>query len=140
MADVGLRLADTSAWHRSDHPVVSETWRRLLGADLVATTEPVMLEVLYSARGPDEYEDLVRGLDALRRLPCDMQAIERALEVQRSLAHRRPLHHRVAIPDLLIAAVAELSGAIVWHYDADFERVAEVTGQPVEWLAARGTL
>ena len=140
MADVGLRLADTSAWHRSDHPAVSEAWRRLLEADLVATTEPVMLEVLYSARSPDEYEDLVRGLDALRRLSCDMQAIERALEVQRSLAHLRPLHHRLAVPDLLIAAVAELSGAIVWHYDADFERIAEVTGQPVEWIAARGTL
>jgi hypothetical protein len=44
------------------------------------------------------------------------------------------------MPDLLVAAVAELEGAVVWHYDEDFDRIAEVTGQPTEWVAPRGSL
>ena len=44
------------------------------------------------------------------------------------------------IPDLLIAAIAEAAGAIVWHYDEDYERIAEITGQAVEWVAPRGSL
>jgi hypothetical protein len=65
----------------------------------------------------------------------------RALEVQRRLGERAALHHRsVKIPDLLIAAAAELGGATVWHYDEDFDRIAAVTGQPCEWIAPRGTL
>ena len=39
------------------------------------------------------------------------------------------------IADLLIAAASEAAGAVVWHYDADFDRIAAVTGQPTEWIA-----
>jgi len=28
----------------------------------------------------------------------------------------------------------------VWHYDEDFDRIAAITGQPVQWLAPRGSL
>ena len=63
------------------------------------------------------------------------------LEIQHQLAWRGGLHHRsVKIPDLLIAASAEAGGAILWHYDADFDRIAEITGQPAEWIAPRGSL
>lgn len=44
------------------------------------------------------------------------------------------------IADLIIAAAAEAAGATVWHYDADYERIAAVTGQPTEWIAPRGSL
>jgi predicted nucleic acid-binding protein len=64
-----------------------------------------------------------------------------AAEVQRQLARHGPLHHRsVKIADLIIAAAAEQAGAIVWHYDEDFDRIAGITGQPVEWIARRGSL
>lgn len=139
MAELTLNLADTSAWHRSDHPEVSAAWRRRLEADSIATTDPIRLEILYSARSPEEYDRLVDRLDALRQLPCGDAAFRRALEVQRLLA-RRPLHHRVPVGDLLIAAAAELAGATVWHYDADYDRIAAVTSQPVEWIAPRGSL
>jgi predicted nucleic acid-binding protein len=47
-------------------------------------------------------------------------------------------HHRsVGVADLLIAAVAEVHGATVLHYDSDFERIAEVTGQAHEWIVPR---
>jgi predicted nucleic acid-binding protein len=115
-----ILLADTSAWHRSGHPEVATEWRRLLEGDLIATTAPIRLEVLFSAQTARDYDAISLELDALHQLPCDTPALLRALDVQRLLAHSRPLHHRVAIPDLIIAAVAELSGTVIWHYDRDF--------------------
>ena len=46
-------------------------------------------------------------------------------------------HRAPSIPDLLIAAVAELAGLIVLHVDKDFELIADVTGQAVERLRQR---
>ena len=43
------------------------------------------------------------------------------------------------LPDLVIAAVAELHGLTVMRYDADYDRIAEVTGQPAEWIVPRGS-
>jgi len=106
----------------------------------VATTVPIRLEVLFSARSGLDCDAISRELDALHQLPCDAAVLQRALDVQRLLAHSRPLHHRVAIPELIIAAVAELSGAAVWHYDRDFDRIAAITGQKVSWLAQPGSL
>ena len=142
MADLGeLLLADTSAWHHSASPRVSELWRRNLEESRIATTPPVRLEILFSARSARDYDEIARELSAIHQLPCGDEAWGRALDVQRRLAHVGALHHRsVQIPDLLVAAVAEIAGAIVWHYDSDFDRIAEVTGQPMQWLARRGSL
>jgi len=135
-----LLLADTSAWHRAPHPSIAPLWQEHLAAHRIATTEIIRLEVLYSAQSPLDYDHVAAELEALRSVPCTQEALQRALSTQRQLAHLRPLHHRVAITDLIIAAVAELSDATVWHYDADFERIAGVTGQAVEWIAERGSL
>ena len=137
----GLLLADTSAWHRSSRPAVAEQWRENLAEDRIATAAPVRLEILFSAQSAREYDAIARELRALRQLPCGDDAWARALDVQRQLAHRKALHHRsVRLPDLLVAAVAELEGAIVWHYDEDFDRIAAVTGQRTEWVAPRASL
>jgi predicted nucleic acid-binding protein len=120
---------------------VVERWRRHLEEDRIATTPPIRLEVLFSAQSARDYELVAQRLDALHQLPCGQEAFERALEVQRALAKRRALHHRsVKIPDLLIAAAAEIGGAIVWHYDSDYDRIAAVTGQQTQWIARRGSL
>ena len=137
----GLLLADTSAWHHSGSQWVAARWRRELNEDRIATAAPVRLEVLFSAQSARDYDAIARELSAVCQLPCGDEAWERALDVQRRLAHKQGLHHRsVKMPDLLVAAVAELEGAIVWHYDEDFDRIAEVTGQPIEWIAPRGSL
>jgi predicted nucleic acid-binding protein len=61
---------------------------------------------------------------------------DRAIEVQLLLADRG--HHRApSIPDLMIAAVAELAGLVVLHIDKDFDLIASITGQPVERLRLR---
>lgn len=44
------------------------------------------------------------------------------------------------MPDLLIAAAAEASGLTVIHYDADFDRIASLTGQPVAWVVRKGSV
>jgi predicted nucleic acid-binding protein len=38
-----------------------------------------------------------------------------------------------------VAAIAEARRLTVLHYDADFELIAEVTGQEQEWIVERGT-
>lgn len=141
MAALTLYLADTSAWHRSTRPEIAEAWERRLKDDALATCSQVRLEILYSARSADDYERLATELTALHQLPSGAAEFERALEIQRALARRGGLHHRsVKIPDLIIAATAESAGAILWHYDEDYDRIAEITGQSVEWIAPRGSL
>ncbi len=141
MAALTLYLADTSAWHRASHPDVAAAWQSWLRADSLAICAQVRLEILYSARSAEEYDQLHDELLALHQLPCGTAQFERALEVQRKLARRGGLHHRsVKIPDLLIAASAETAGAVVWHYDEDYDRIAEITRQPTEWIAPRGSL
>lgn len=49
-------------------------------------------------------------------------------------------HQRGRIPDLLIAAAAESRGLVVLHYDADFDRIAAVTGQVCEWVVPAGSV
>ena len=57
----------------------------------------------------------------------------RALEVQQLLADQG-MHRAPSIPDLLLAASAELFGLTLLHVDKDFELIAAVTGQSVERL------
>ena len=53
--------------------------------------------------------------------------------MQRLLAERGQ-HRAPSIPDLLIAAAAELNQRTVLHLDKDFDLIAELTTQPVERL------
>jgi predicted nucleic acid-binding protein len=138
---VTMYLADTSAWHRSSHARVAAAWASRLDADEIATCAQVRLEVLYSARSAADYARLAEELLSLHQLDCGAAQYERALDVQRTLAEAAALHHRsVKIADLLIAAAAEAAEVTLWHYDQDYERIAAVTGQAVEWIARRGTL
>jgi predicted nucleic acid-binding protein len=58
---------------------------------------------------------------------------DRSVEVQSLLAERGQ-HRAPSIPDLLIAATAELADLTLLHLDKDFDLIAELTGQPVERL------
>jgi len=60
------------------------------------------------------------------------------MQVQRLLAETSQRARK--IPDLLVAAAAEELEAVVLHYDADFDRIAAVTGQRCRWVAPSGTL
>ena len=107
----------------------------------VATCDMVRMELLYSAQNAREFRALRSELDVLPDCPIGKQQWERALEVYEELAKRGGLHHRaVKHPDLLIAAAAEAAGALVLHYDEDYDRIAAITGQEVRWIAPCGSL
>ena len=65
--------------------------------------------------------------------------LDRAVEVQDVLAAGSQ-QRGAKIADLLIAAAAEAAGLVVLHYDHDFDLIASVTRQPVEWIVAPGTV
>ncbi len=131
-------LADKSALAHMDTPAVATRLGPLLTEGLAATCAVVDLEVLYSARGPTDYEALREERRAFAEVPITPAVMERALHVQRLLA--RSGRHRVPIPDLIIAATAESADLTVLHYDADYEQIATVTGQPQTWVVPRGTI
>jgi predicted nucleic acid-binding protein len=118
-----LELADTSAWHVSRRaPDLRVTFDDQLKAGEVATCDMVKLELLRGARNPewrralDDYEEVCRS------------------------GPGNDYHRGVSHPDLLIAAAAEAAGVSLVHYDEDFDTIASVTGQPMRWLAPRGSL
>ena len=131
-------LADKSALARITHAPVAERLIPLLLARQVATCAVIDLEVLYSARSLRDYEATQVERAGLPTLPLTETVGTRALEVQHLLARRG--QHRVPLPDLLIAATAEVNGVAVIHYDADYDRIAQVTGQPTEWVVPRGSI
>lgn len=132
---MALYLADTSAWHRSSRAF--DRWLELVN-ELVLCT-PVLLELLVSARGPADYRTVSDNLLGFRQFPLDDRAERVATRTQAALAARS--QHRGPTPvDLLIAAIAEVNDATLLHYDRHFDTIARVTGQPMEWLARRGSL
>ncbi|MCG6956853.1 MAG: PIN domain nuclease [Gemmatimonadetes bacterium] len=132
-------LVDKSALARMTSAPVRARLGPLIQAGAIATCSIVDLEVLYSARNHEEHERIrARRLLAYERVPLTQRVFDRAVEVQGALA--RTGHHRLPIPDLIVAAAAESAERIVLHYDADFDRIAEVTGQPVEWVVPRGSV
>jgi predicted nucleic acid-binding protein len=130
-------LVDKSALEQRRHRTRARDLLALLLAEgALATCHVIALEVLYSARNVDDYEILRSDLAALPWLPVTVAAMDRALEVQHALALRG--QHRLPLPDLMIAATAELHDATVLHYDHDYDLIASVTGQPTQWIVERG--
>jgi len=133
-----LHLADKSALeqrrHSAEARLVLET---LLVENLLASCHVIALEVLYSARNLRDYEMLQRDIAAIRWIPVSEPVMDRTMEVQYLLAKRG--QHRIPLPDLMIAAAAEVVDAVLLHYDSDFDRIAAVTGQATKWIVPRGT-
>jgi predicted nucleic acid-binding protein len=138
MAAVARFLADTSALARLRHPAVDKRLSPLIEAGLVATCGVVELEVLGTARTRREYDAVAATRAAAYEwLPCNDAEWKRALDVQQELVRRGRLRG-VKLPDLLVAATAERNDVTVLHYDHDFDLIADVTGQNVEWIVPRG--
>ncbi len=131
-------LVDKSAFEQQRYSNDADaTLRSLAAENQLATCAIVALELLYSTRGPADYETRWNHLASLTWLPVDEEVTRAALDLQRRLA-QRGLHRR-PIPDLLIAATALVHDATVLHYDKDFDLIAEVTGQPARWIIPRGS-
>jgi predicted nucleic acid-binding protein len=128
-------LVDTSALVRIGASADADEWAARIERGFVRISTVTRLEVGFSARSGTDLRT------ALRRPPLSAMPVEhltpsiedRAIEVQLLLADRGQ-HRAPAIPDLLVAATAELAGLVVLHDDKDFELIAELTGQPTERL------
>jgi predicted nucleic acid-binding protein len=133
-------LADTSVLaRRGTRPEVREVLAPLFLSGQIATCGVIDLELLYSASSPRHYATLATVLRALPRVHMTEAVLDRALDVQGRLA-KRSQHRGVPLPDLIVAACAERADLTVLHYDADYERIAALTGQPVQWVVPRGTV
>jgi predicted nucleic acid-binding protein len=132
---VSVLLADKSAleWARRDARARA-AFLDLRTAHVVAACHMTALEICCSARNQSDLEMLLAGQRALEWLPVSEAVMGRALEVQRLLAARSGNGHRRPIPDLIVAATAELHQAEVLHVDNHYDMIAEVTGQAVRRL------
>jgi predicted nucleic acid-binding protein len=141
----GLALLDTSVWARMrDGRIAGRGAERILERlerGELASTEPLLLEMRYSARDGAEFALLAEELGALPLLELDRAAIDGALQAQAKLAANRRISHRVKPVDLLVAAVADRHGAGVLHYDGDYDLIAKHTDLRFDstWAAKRGS-
>jgi predicted nucleic acid-binding protein len=132
---MSLVVIDTSVWARVRSSAIATAVAEAIAVNAVAMTEPLLLELLRSARDEKELLELREEYAALHQIPFSAAIAARSLEVQAALARRD--HHRAASPvDLMVAAAAESVGAEVWHCDRDYELIAEVTGQAYRRFSA----
>jgi predicted nucleic acid-binding protein len=96
------------------------------------------LDVVYGSRARD-VADVVEERRALPEAPITADVMLRALQTARAMA-AAGFHRGAKLVGLVIAAAAEAAGLTVLHYDADYDRIAAVTSQPMEWIAAAGSL
>ena len=128
-------LIDKSALTRLAVSSDAAQWAERIERGRVRIATVTRLEMGFSARSGKDLRN------ARRRPPLISMPVEyltptiedRAVEVQAVLADQGQ-HRGPSIPDLIIAATAELAGLVVLHVDKDFDLIAAVTGQPVERL------
>ncbi len=140
MAAVANYLADTSALARMHHPVVAAVLAPLIEAGVVATCGVIEFELGWATRTGAEFDQLRADRDAgYEWLATQDEDWRRALDVQASL-WRGGRMRAVGLPDLLTAAVAERERVTVLHYHGDYDFIAQVTGQQMQWVVPRGTV
>jgi len=140
MATVASYLAGTSALARLRHQPVAAVLGPLIEAALVATCGVIEFELGWATQTAAEFGQLRADRDAgYEWLATHDEDWRRALVVQRALWHSGHVR-AVGFPDLLVAAVAERERVTVLHYDADYDLIARITGQPLQWVVPRGTV
>ncbi len=128
-------LIDKSAIGRLHLASDAETWAERVDRGLVRISTVTRLEIGFSTRSGGDHRTLFAD-PPIASMPVEYltPVIEdRALAIQSALAERGQ-HRAPSIPDVLIAATAELAELTVLHLDKDFELIAALTGQPVERL------
>lgn len=120
------------------HPEVAAVLAPLIEAGVVATCGVIEFELGWATRSGREQlrADRDAGYEWLATHDEDWR---RALDAQASL-WRSGRMRAVGLPDLLIAAVAERERVTVLHYDSDYDFIAQVTGQPTQWVVPPGTV
>ena len=132
---VSTWLIDKSAYTRIAQSPDAQTWIGRIERGMVRISSVTRLEVGYSLRSAAQAR-VESASPPLVLMPVEYltpAAEDRAIEVQLLLADRGQ-HRAASIPDLLLAALAELSGLTVLALDKDFDLIAQITGQAIERL------
>ena len=128
-------LIDKSALVQLNAAVDAVEWASRIDRGLVRISTVTRLEVGHSVRTAADHRLLLTE-PPISAMPVEYltpKIEDRALELQFALAERG--HHRApSVPDLLIAATAELANLTVLHLDKDFDLIAELTGQRFQRL------
>ena len=128
-------LIDKSAIARLHRASNAVEWASRIDRGLVRICTVTRLEVGYSARSAPDHRSLLTE-PPIASMPVEYltpRIEDRAVELQSVLAGRGQ-HRAPSVPDLLIAATAELADLTVLHVEKDFDLIADVTGQPIERL------
>lgn len=123
-------LVDTSAWidllRATGHPAHLTLRYHLQHRSPIATTEPVVMELLAGTRNRGERSRLRARLTALPLLAVrGLTDFESAADLYRACRTRGATVRKLM--DCLIAAVAIRTGATVLHNDGDYEVLARHT-------------
>ena len=128
-------LIDKSAFARLHLASDASEWANRIERGLVRISTVTRLEVGFSARTAHDHRSLFAE-PPITSMPVEYltpRIEDRAVELQSLLAERGQ-HRAASIPDLVVAATAELADLTVLHIDKDFDLIADVTGPPVERL------
>lgn len=136
MTEANRYLLDTSALVRFSQPEVAARADTHRGRLWIAA--PTIFELGFSARHASDHARIVADCAEFYAPPTTDADVRRAIEVQGLFAERGQ-HRALSLVDALVAAIAEARDLIVLHYDADFDLIAEVTGQRTEWIVPPGT-
>jgi predicted nucleic acid-binding protein len=131
-------LVDSSVLTRLREPAIREAIEPKTERGELARAGISDLEIGYSARSAAEWDRLAEALEVFELVETTADHMRRARQVQRLLASKHQRGRKV--PDLLIAAAAEAGSLTVLHYDADFDRIATVTGQSCQWVVPAGSV
>lgn len=115
-------VVDTSVWVaalRSATGREARLLRELLDADEIQLPIPVRLEILSGASSTDR----TRLRRALSALPVSYPTEDTWRMLDRWVDKAAAAGERFGFGDLLVAALAEETGALVWSLDSDFARM-----------------
>jgi predicted nucleic acid-binding protein len=131
-------LLDTSVLTRLREPTVRTAIEPRVQLEQLARASISDLEIGFSARNVAEWDRLADAVEAFAPVETSAEHVRRAKQVQRLLASKHQRGRK--LPDLLVAAAAEVGGLTVLHYDSDFDLIAAATGQPCEWVVPAGSV
>ncbi|WP_225732609.1 PIN domain-containing protein [Nocardia sp. JCM 34519] len=139
----GRYLLDCSAWSRVQSGQLDYTAirKRYAGpGSMLVTTTIQLLEILFTAQSPAEWERLHTVMARYPLLHANVRTHRIATGIQRRL-WQQGRKRAAGSADIYIAAIAVQYDTTVVHYDNDFEHIGAVAPEfRHEWVAQRGTL
>ena len=133
----GAVLADTSAWMLARRmPRARELLFAAAERGDIAWCWPVRYELTFDAPSPERIAAVDRTLAGMREIAVDRAVQRGVLSAMRELADEGSRGaHRLPLADLTVAVAAQTSGLDVLHYDHHFERLGDLLGVRMVWIA-----